>query len=622
MSKINILPSEVFNLIAAGEVVERPASIIKELVENSIDAGATEIQISIEEGGIKKIRVVDNGTGIEPSEMDKVLLPHATSKIRTADDLSKIGTLGFRGEALASISAVSKIKITSKTKNQELGVVLSHDNTGIIKNQTGATDGTVVEVCDLFYCIPARAKFLKKPKTEETEITTLVSRYILANPNIAFKYVADGKTIYQSTGAGRKEALFAIYGKDAVDNTIEINRKFGDIVVSGFIGKPTYSKSNRTYQTLVLNGRYIQNLAVQTAVTTGYGDFLMKRQYPFYVLFIDMPLEDVDVNVHPNKLEVRFSANINLYPIVFETVVRALHQNDYNPEVLSERTEIVRPIQTVEPKRGDGTVYVSESKPLTKIDNYFDAANHLFGDKMVANAPAADLGFLKKEGNSVVNIQTGEVVADSTRKTQVVTENKQLTFNLAPEYKVVGKLFNTYLVIEQGSDVLFIDQHAMHERILFERLKDQIDNDNVAVQPMLFPHIFATNAAETVFLNDHKADFAALGFELEQFGENSFKISALPAVCADMSITTFITAVLSNIKDLSVEKTSDLIRDKLATRACKAAVKGGWDLTKEEIEKLLLDMQTENTPLRCPHGRPSVVKVSKSDIEKWFKRIV
>ena len=637
MAKINILPSEVFNLIAAGEVVERPLSVVKELIENAIDAGATQIQIDIRNGGIGSILVKDNGCGIEKEEIGKVFLPHATSKIKTADDLSKIGTLGFRGEALASIAAVSKVKITSKTKESTLATTIYRDNKSETISESGSAEGTIVEVSDLFYCVPARAKFLKKPKTEEGEITNIISRFILANPKIAFKYTADGKTIYQSTGNGIKEALFAVYGKDAVENTIEVTRTFDKAKITGYIGKPTYSKPNRTYQTLVLNGRYIQNLAVQTAITTAYGDFLMKRQYPFYVIFVDMPLNDVDVNVHPNKMEVRFSSEINIYPMVFETVVRALHQNDYQPENLGssplaekgiEKVERIVPKVVPTPEKVEKSFNNSNLK-IESMSNYFLAASKLFDSNRVASSVPFSSDFVKDSFNNVINTESGEVIKNEidVPSTESQTESpnntkEQLSFKFAPEYKVVGKLFNTYLIIEQNNDCFFIDQHAMHERILFERLKTQIDNSSVAVQPMLIPHIFNTNAQETNFLCDHLTDFFALGFEIEQFGENSFKISSIPVICADMSVGSFVTAVLSNIKEFIVGKTSELIRDKLASKACKAAVKGGYDLTKEEIDKLISDMQTENTPLRCPHGRPSVVKVSKTEIEKWFKRIV
>lgn len=618
MAKINILPKEVFNLIAAGEVVERPASVVKELVENAIDAGSSEVSIDIKNGGIDSIRVVDNGCGIEKSEIKKVILPHATSKIKTQKDLEKIGTLGFRGEALASIAAVSDVKITSRTKDEALATTLIKNANDEIIEESGAAQGTSVEVNNLFKYVPARAKFLKKSKTEEAEITNLVARYILANPNVSFKYSADGKIIYKSTGNGKSEALFAVYGKEAVNNTLAVDRTFGKARVHGFVGKPTYSKPNRTYQTLVLNGRYIQNLAVQTAVTNAYGDFLMKRQYPFYVLFIDMPLEEVDVNVHPNKMEVRFSSNINVYPWVFETVVRALHANDYNPEVLNSepisRPNIVVPQRHIEQE----TTYISDSKASLNFNDYFKAAEGLFSKNQVANSAAAINNLnVKDESGNTINAASGEVI------TLVKEQPKeQLSFNFAPEYKVVGKLFNTYLVIEQGEEVLFIDQHAMHERILYDKLKAEIDNSCVAVQPMLFPHVFSANALESAFINEHLADFTALGFDIAPFGETSYKISSVPVVCSSMSVGTFVGEVLADVKNLGVAKTSELIKDKLATKACKAAVKGGDDLTKSQIDWLITTMQKDKTPLRCPHGRPAVVKVKKSEIEKWFKRIV
>ncbi|MBQ8211038.1 MAG: DNA mismatch repair endonuclease MutL, partial [Treponema sp.] len=340
MSKINILDPSIYNLIAAGEVVERPVSVVKELVENSIDAGATDITVEIKDGGTTFIQISDNGSGIDESDFKAVFLPHATSKIKIASDLETIGTLGFRGEALASIASVAKVTLTSRTSESELASCLSVEG-GVYGEITkiGANVGTTITVKDLFFCVPARAKFLKKNKTEEQEITSIMTRIILAHPEIYFTYIVDGKKNLSSLGSTAKEALFSVYGKSAVAETIEVKASRDGVSVYGFVGKPTFSKSNRTYQTLIVNGRYVVNLTVQTAVTNAYGDFLMKRQYPFFVLYLTVPSDEIDVNVHPNKLDVRFLKTPLIYSVVFEAVSRGLHEMDYVKEISMEKEE-------------------------------------------------------------------------------------------------------------------------------------------------------------------------------------------------------------------------------------------------------------------------------------------
>ena len=620
MAKINILPKEIFNLIAAGEVVERPSSVVKELVENSIDANATNITIEIQNGGISTIRVIDNGCGIESTEMKKVLMPHATSKIKTKNDLNKIGTLGFRGEALASISAVSNIQITSRTTNSNIATTIIKDENGEQIREDGAPVGTSVQVKELFKYIPARAKFLKKPKLEEAEVTNLVARYILANPKIAITYIADKKEIYKSTGISEEEALFAIYGKEAVQNTLYVDKIYNNIHIHGYIGKPSYSKPNRTYQTLVLNGRYIQNIAIQTAITNAYGDFLMKRQYPFYVIFIDMPIDQVDVNVHPNKMEVRFSNNINLYPIVFETVARALHENDYKPEASLPPKSNIEPI--------DNNTYLTENCTTAKTENnftnYIDVINKIYrSDKVMDSKFNPNITNYVNQNKFSIDTTSGEVKVNETNEINMAQPiSKQISFELSNEYKIIGSIFNTYMLVEQGEEILIIDQHAIHERILYDKLKKEIDSNNLSIQPMLIPYIFTTNSQESAFIDDHIKDFEDLGFEVAQLGENRYRLTSIPAVCNGISIGQFVSEILSDLINLRISKTSELIKENIATKACKAAVKGGAMLTNDQIKWLITTMQIDKTPLRCPHGRPAVIKVTKTEIEKWFKRIV
>ena len=353
MAKINVLDKSIFNRIAAGEVVDKPASVVKELVENSIDAGATKINIEIKEGGIKKIVVSDNGCGIDPDDIIKAFLPHATSKICTTDDLDKIGTLGFRGEALSSIASVSKVQMISKTKENDMGSEIIIEGGDVVsQSEKGASNGTYIAVTDLFYCVPARAKFLRKPKTEEGDITNIISRLILANPNIQIKYTADDKLVYYSSGNGIEEAIYAIYGNNILDNLIKIEFSSYDklMTFSGYICKPTFSKPNRTYQTLIINGRYVINQQISTAIYKAYENFLMKGNFPFFVLYVTLPLDKVDVNVHPNKQDVKFEKSGEIFSLVVNAVSEVLYDINHIKSIEEPTTEVVEeniPLQEI-----------------------------------------------------------------------------------------------------------------------------------------------------------------------------------------------------------------------------------------------------------------------------------
>ena len=381
---INVLDSSVYNHIAAGEVVERPASVIKELVENSIDAGATRIDIEIENGGINKIKVSDNGIGIDKQFVKTAFLPHATSKISKIDDLDNILTLGFRGEALASIAAVSKVLMVTKPENQDIASAIEIEGGAVLKEyETGRTTGTTTTISDLFFNVPARKKFLKKDKSEEQEVTALVSRFILANPTIYFSYKADGKTIFSSPGTNLEDAIFSVYGKEAVTETLKVDFSKGDYKVFGFVGRPSFSKPNRTYQTLVINGRYVINSTISAAISNAFGEMLMKRKYPFYVLHMTLPADQIDVNVHPNKLDVRFANNSLVYSLFFEGVGRALSSMDYvasaedkNIEKAIDQVQTASILDTLKTIDDSGTVSVEKQtfiipepvKPAEKID--------------------------------------------------------------------------------------------------------------------------------------------------------------------------------------------------------------------------------------------------------------
>lgn len=681
MSKINILSAQVYNRIAAGEVVDRPYSVVKELVENAIDAGATEIEIYVEGGGKQLIRVVDNGGGISRDDLHAAFLPHATSKIAKADDLERIMTLGFRGEAVASIAAVSKMTITSKVSGENCYRLTSDGGKlGEIVEAAGG-DGTDVSVEMLFFNTPVRLGFLKSDKSEETDITNFVSRFILNRPDISFRYYVGGKRILQSFGGGEEEAVVGVYGASILKDCYKIDASKHGIRLRGYIGNQNFSKPNKTYQSVFLNGRYIINSTISAAVSNAYASYLMKRQYPFYVLYIDMPTEIVDVNVHPNKADVRFADNQTVYGCIYSVISAVL---DGQPKALeylvSDKTagaseidaesekfispkaapasavsfsapekenprnaplnnsakgvvsfsyedarrelEKVRPSKTTsmelpfepEPKAEENAVPVqsvpAEKKSLRETYADLQVEKNILEVNSPEAAPA-----IKTEGNSE------DFFAENKRfLEELETKAKQNKIDVS-SCAYAGKLFNTYLLYERGDEVYIIDQHAAHERLIFDRLKEQMRTRKVLQQPMLLPYVLNLNAFESAFIREKMENIREMGFDIDEFGNNAFKVSAVPLDLQSIDLALFFNEILGDISGYRSIKLEDLLKDKLATAACKAAVKGGMDLTREETDRLFRLMDG-NMGLKCPHGRPVVVKMTKTELEKMFKRIV
>ena len=654
---INVLDSSVYNHIAAGEVVERPASVIKELVENSIDAGATRIDIEIENGGINKIKVSDNGIGIDKQFVKTAFLPHATSKISKIDDLDNILTLGFRGEALASIAAVSKVLMVTKPENQDIASAIEIEGGAVLKEyETGRITGTTTTISDLFFNVPARKKFLKKDKSEEQEVTALVSRFILANPTIYFSYKADGKTIFSSPGTNLEDAIFSVYGKEAVTETLKVDFSKGDYKVFGFVGRPSFSKPNRTYQTLVINGRYVINSTISVAISNAFGEMLMKRKYPFYVLHMTLPADQIDVNVHPNKLDVRFANNSLVYSLFFEGVGRALSSMDYvasaedkNIEKAIDQVQTASILDTLKTIDDSGTVSVEKQtfiipeplKPAEKIDragvnlNPFsrDIKSMTEEEKDEFRDTVLDATLYSSSSDKVkdgfgLGSKLLERLAETKEEDKYYSSNYAITkapiqtdLNLEKAIKKVGKIFNTYLIVEVDDDVFFIDQHAAHERVLYEKFKAQYDSKSIAVQPLLFPYVLSLNPLESNIIEENLETMQELGFDISEFGNNTYKVNAVPAIVSEMNFDTFFNEFLSDNKN-TLKKSSDLIKDYLMQHSCKNAIKGGNDLTDSEINQLFNQMGKEKIALFCPHGRPIAIRISKSEVEKWFKRIV
>lgn len=687
MGKINILTKEIFNRIAAGEVVDRPYSAVKELIENALDAGATEISVYVEKGGRQLIRVCDNGGGIEPDDMRKAFIPHATSKVAKVEDLDSIATLGFRGEALASISSISRTEITSKTENNPACRVLCEGGY-IGKVEPAALDrGTEVAVHNLFYNTPARAKFLKSDKAEESDIHNFVSRFILGNPEVSFKYYSDGKLKLQSFGNGLDEAVTQVYGAKVIPNCYKINAEKNGIKIHGFIGNQNFFKPNKSYQSLFLNGRYIVNSIVSSAITNAYASYLMKRQYPFYVLFLDVPAEMVDVNVHPNKADVRFTDGRAVYGAVYSVISGILDGTaraadfvvDYAriPEIRSSM-----PVQTSigeaaaqgaelgsgtgdpeggkavqdqpkapdlyggdlskeKPESSDGqqadSGYLSyeevlshggvqeksssaKAEPVPDYSAYENYAEPKFEDRERTYPVYAYYSDLKEKnvlGVSSPTLGISDSLVPSSKQKKAEEQEKFV----CRDFTYKGNLFNTYLLYEIGGEVYIIDQHAAHERLIYDRFRKQVEERKVARQGMLVPYILSLTPEENSFMEENLMLIREMGFDIEPFGINAYRVCEVPADLKYLDFAAFFDELLSDVSGLKSIKMADVLKDKIAMAACKHAVKGGMELTKQEADGLLAEIHGD-MGLKCPHGRPVAVKLTKYQIEKMFKRIV
>lgn len=695
MAKINILPAKVYNRIAAGEVVERPCSVVKELVENAIDAGATEIEVHIERGGKDLIRVVDNGCGIAREDLQSAFLPHATSKIAKAEDLENILTLGFRGEAIASISSVSNMTITSKTADGKCySLACRGGELGQITEAAGE-NGTEVCVEMLFFNAPVRLKFLKSDKNEEAEITNFISRFILNRTDISFTYYADGKKILQSFGGGEEEALVSVYGAAIVNDCYKIDATKHGIRIYGYIGNQNFFKPNRSYQSIFLNGRYIVNTTVSAAISGAYASYMMKRQYPFYVLHIDVPTEIVDVNVHPNKADVRFADNQIIYGCIYSVISAVLDGHtkalDYVVQMpkTSPLEEMPAPVSAPAPTQEKPRVNTPPSSEKPKSSTAFGFATLTYEEAQREIERVAPTFVEKKNGipvpfeevqrpkgfipaaeippyvpddykprhkkpntmaengaeelhkqfpglfferhtlsvndpslNGQTNANEGEDAFAANKRFLEELESKNNQNRIDVDSGVyVGKLFNTYLLYELRDEIYIIDQHAAHERLIYDRLREQMRARKVIQQPMLVPYSLDLNVFESTFIRERIEDIREMGFSIDENGDTNFLISAVPLDLQSIDLKKFFNEILGDVSGYRAIKLEELLKDKLATAACKSAVKGGMDLTVDEVNALFRLMDG-NMGLKCPHGRPVVAKLTKTELEKMFKRIV
>lgn len=604
---INILDSMIINRISAGEVVESPFSIVKELIDNSIDAGATKITVEIKNGGIDYISIKDNGKGIEYDDIKKAFLPHATSKIKDIEDLEAITTLGFRGEALASISNVSQTSVLTKTKDSECAYKLEVNGGMFGEIEASISEnGTKIEVNNLFFNTPARRKFLRKPKQEENQITNVILRYILANPTISFKYIVDGKTIYQTNGKTLLDAISCVYGAETTQNLLFVENEIDNIRVSGYISKIGYSKPNTTYQTLILNGRYIIDEIVSKAAYMANEEYLMPRQFPMYILNLTMPATDVDVNVHPSKMNVKFENPNKIYDLIYRTIRNSIYE-----QISPKQTEI---------KEFETNIKEDFSKNLIKTD--ISSLQEIEISPTIKAENLSSVVSLKQESYSPITIfdlpkQEEDKIEEKPTKKEIHLENVEKL----PDFKIIGEIFNEFIILEKGENMFLLDFHAGHERLNYDKFTKMIEDRNIVVQDLLIPYTQDVSAVEQDHILSLKNNLNELGFDIDTLGDSKIVIRSVPMQLKDINLKNFVDDLLHDLKNLK-PKLNNEINNYLTQKACKSSVKSGMTLSTLEIQELLKNLDEKKPVLLCPHGRPVLTIISKSQIEKWFKRIV
>ncbi|MBE5969562.1 MAG: DNA mismatch repair endonuclease MutL [Lachnospiraceae bacterium] len=632
MPIIKLLDKETINKIAAGEVVDRPSSIVKELLENSIDAGATAISVEIKGGGIDMIRISDNGKGIDKDDIPTAFKRHATSKISDASDLAKISSLGFRGEALSSISAVSQVELITKTQDSPMGCrFLINGGEEEEIEEIGVPDGTTFIVRNVFYNTPARKKFLKSQSTEAGYIAEIVEKLSLSHPEISFKFINNGQTkIYTSGSDKLKDVIYAIYGKETSSNLLDVSEYNEDIKVSGYVAKPVVSRGNRSFENYFINGRYIKNNIVSKAIEDAYKPYIMQHKYPFCVLHIAVSNEFVDVNVHPSKMEIRFENSDEVYELIFEAVSNALKGKVFIVDAASEDSskeeikKILKEKSIPEP---------FESKRLYESGKIYDfdkdteneSVSFVYNDDENQYQKTEEKNYSETENK--ISFESKEPLIEE--KSEVKEYKQENLFNdeflsekARDRHKLIGQVFDTYWIVEYKDKMYIMDQHAAHEKVLYERLLKKLEESQVYSQQISPSLIVSLTAAEEDSVNKYIEDFKKLGFEIDSFGGNDYAISAIPAGMDSLeSKDLFLEIIDEIVNEVKLSKT-DSILHKLASAACKAAVKGNTRLSNAEVNALIDDLLSLENPYHCPHGRPTLISFSKYELEKKFKRIV
>ena len=696
MPQIHLLSQETIDKIAAGEVIERPSSVVKELVENAIDAQATAITVEIKEGGTSLIRITDNGCGIPADQVKIAFLRHSTSKISSALDLMNVSSLGFRGEALSSISAVSRVELITKTANELCGVRYQIEGSKEIgMEEIGAPDGTTFLVKDLFYNTPARKKFLKTPQTETAYISDVVEHLALSHPDITFKFINNNQTKLHTSGNGnRKDLIYHIFGREIASALLEVDYECGFFHVSGYIGKPVITRGNRNYENYFINGRYIKSSLLSKAIEEGYKNFLMQHQYPFTVLYFTFDQSTLDVNVHPSKMELRFDHNQEIYKQLYDVIYGALAHRNLIPDVPVEeqkekREERVykdpipepfekRRIQEIrnaitkdspyelryperfhqQPKpqnvqtgqtgqqiKHPGVINITHGAHVVREDSFTsgfmpqkteNAVEQAQAPQSQEYAAAEQLSVLQGQehtGQEASIPAQGSGQQAAQKEPEAVQEQyEEITLSsISPdfmtqaakkEHRIIGQLFDTYWLIEYDEKLYIIDQHAAHEKVLYERTMARLREKDYTSQILSPPLILSLDAKEQEALERFREPIEKLGYEVEHFGGKEYMINAIPGNLFNLDMKDLFIEMLDDFSNMSGRETPELILEKVASMSCKAAVKGNNRLSMPEIQSLIDELLTLDNPYNCPHGRPTIISMTKYELEKKFKRII
>lgn len=634
MAKIQLLDQKTIDNIAAGEVIERPASVVKELVENAVDAKANAVTVEIKDGGMTLIRVTDNGIGIPKDQVKTAFLRHATSKIRSVEDLLSVSSLGFRGEALSSISAVAQVELVTKTAESFSGVSYKiYGGEEEAFDDIGAPDGTTFLVKNLFYNTPARRKFLKSATTEAGYVEQMMVHIALSHPEISFKFIHNNKNKIYTSGNGKvKDIIYHIYGRDVAGALIPIEAQNEDVKVTGFVAKPYVSRGNRNYESYFINGRYIKSSIIYKAIEEGYRTFTMKHRYPFVCLDFKIDQELLDVNVHPTKMEIRFRNGREIYELVVDAVREALLQKDLVQDVLRETPKKKELPKAKEVKKPEPFEVNRRKEEVQKVDQQGQGVQqqvekpaHPVKKTLTVSEPSKNT---KKPTYAGLNYNTQkkefpQYKTDELSSNQMtLREDPVFSVQARPDRKILGQLFKTYWLIEYEDQLFIMDQHAAHEKVNYERLMKNFKEKEIYSQRLEPPMVVTVSMTEAEALTRYKDAFAGLGFTIESFGGNEYCIREVPANLYGIGERDLFMELLDAVSQENGTLDTEVIASKIATMACKMSIKGNQRVSLMEVEHLLDELMKLENPYQCPHGRPTIIKMSKYEIDKKFKRIV
>lgn len=649
MGKIQVLDQVTIDKIAAGEVIERPASVVKELVENSIDAGAAAVTVEIKEGGISFMRIADNGSGIDREDVPGAFLRHSTSKIRSEKDLSRIGSLGFRGEALSSIAAVSQVELVTKTKEDTFGTryrIAGGKEEGI--EEAGAPDGTTFFIRQLFYNVPARRKFLKTAMTEAGHVGDLMTRLALSRPEISFQFVNNGMSRLHTSGNGNlRDVIYHVYGREIAANLFAVDYEKNGIRISGYAGAPVISRGNRNFESYFINGRYVKSQVIYKAIEDAYKDFTMQHKYPFTVLHIEIDGEHVDVNVHPTKMDLRFNNQQEVYNCIYEALDQCLHGKELIPEVTVDVPK-AQPADRAEakcrPKEQPAGEEKAEHRPKEQSVPQADKSSGQERDLDYFMEQMKKRVFAYHQQNSQAEVRDKSSLLHPQRQTeriretvssyQVLEEPKQpeqldlfegkfLHQEVRAQYKIIGQVFDTYWLVQYENNLYIIDQHAAHERVLYEKTLKGMKTREFTSQMISPPIILNLTMQESELFRAYMDRFTRIGFEFEEFGQDSYMVRSVPDNLFSIAKKELLMEMIDSLsEEVSRNQPSDLLDEKIASMSCKAAVKGNMKLSAQEVDALIGELLLLDNPYHCPHGRPTMIAMSKRELEKKFKRIV